>query len=107
MKWLPVLEEYALYPIIIVALGAGLAAAYGRELEQGRTPDRPWWLRRLLIMPVLAITAAAATQGLGLSHTLGAFTAAMLSLGGYDLLRLIEARWRSRMLAEANEEVRS
>jgi hypothetical protein len=102
MKWLRALEGYALYPIIIAALGAGLAAAYGRELEQGRTPDRPWWLRRLLIMPVLAITAAAITQGFGLSHTLGAFTAAMLSLGGYDLLRLIEDRWRARLLAASD-----
>ncbi len=94
MRWLRWLEEHAVYPVILLALGAGLAAAYGRELDQGRAPDRLWWTRRLLIMPVLAIAAAALAESIGLSRTWTAFCAAMLSLGGYDALRAVEERWR-------------
>lgn len=105
MRWPRGLEAYSIYAVILAALGAGLAASYGRELEAGRTPDRLWWLRRLLILPMLAIAAAAATDAFGLSRTLSAFTAAMLSLGGYDVLRLLEARWRNRVhLAPPEQE---
>lgn len=83
--------------VILVSLVAGLAAAYGRELEGGRSPDRGWWLRRLLILPMLAIAAAAATDLLDLNPTVSGFSAAMLSLGGYDVLRLLEARWLARL----------
>ncbi len=55
MKVLRWLEEGASYFIIAVALGAGLAASYGRELEAQRQPDRSWWIRRFLIMPILAV----------------------------------------------------
>ena len=82
--------------IIGSALGAGLAAAYGRERERKRSPDRQWWLNRVLILPLLAIAASAATEAFGLSRSMAAFTAAMLSLGGYDALCLLEARWRAR-----------
>ncbi|WP_114952229.1 hypothetical protein [Sphingosinicella terrae] len=90
-RWI---EEGALYGAIALALLAGLAASYGRELEASRTPDRRWWIRRLLIMPLLAIAATALTELLGLSTSLAAFSAAMLSLGGYDALYLVERRWR-------------
>ncbi len=80
--------------IIAVALGAGMAASYGRELEADRKPDRHWWIRRLLIIPLLAIAATEATHLFGLTKSGAAFTAAMLSLGGYDALRWIDARWR-------------
>lgn len=88
------------YAIIVVALGAGLAASYGREREAERKPDRHWWLNRVLILPVLAITSSAATEAFSLSKSMAAFTAAMLALGGYDALCLIEAKWRARAKAQ-------
>ncbi len=90
-------EVGMIYFVIIASMLAGLAAAYGRELEGGRSPDRGWWLRRLLILPMLAISAAAVIDLLDLSPTIAAFSAAMLSLGGYDVLRLLEARWLQRL----------
>ena len=93
-RWL---ESGAIYLVILMALAAGLAASYGRELEAHRQPDRRWWIRRLLIMPLLAIAATAATDAFGLSRSFAAFTAAMLSLGGYDALRLLETKWRERI----------
>ncbi len=102
MKVLRWLEEGASYFIIAVALSAGLAASYGRELEAQRQPDRSWWIRRFLIMPILAITATAATDVFDFQPSVAAFSAAMLSLGGYDVMRLIEARWRSRIEAMAS-----
>ena len=104
MKWERWLEQYAIYPIILIALCAGLAAAYGRELENGRSPNRLWWARRLLILPLLAITATAATDQFGLNASATAFSAAMLSLGGYDVVRLVEARWKKRVLAAAEQQ---
>jgi len=97
-RWI---ESGALYLVILMALVAGLVASYGRELEAQRQPDRRWWIRRLLIMPLLAITATAATEAFGLSNTVAAFSAAMLSLGGYDALRLIEHRWKQKLQTEA------
>lgn len=102
MKVLRWLTEGASYLMIALALVAGLAASYGRELEAQRSPDRSWWIRRLLIMPVLAITATAATDVFELQPSVAAFSAAMLSLGSYDVLRLIEAKWRSRVEALAS-----
>lgn len=97
MKWWRTFENAALYLVIAAALAAGLAASYGRELEAQRHPDRRWWLRRLLIIPLLAIAATAATDAFNLSKSFAAFTAAMLSLGGYDAIRFIEARWKARI----------
>jgi len=96
-------EGGMIYAVILASLIAGLAAAYGRELEGGRSPDRGWWLRRLLILPMLAIAAAAAIDLLSLSPTVAAFSAAMLSLGGYDVLRLLEARWLQRLALAADD----
>lgn len=94
LRWL---GDGALYLAIAGALAAGLAASYGRELEANRRPDRSWWVRRLLIMPLLAITATAATVAFELAPSIAAFTAAMLSLGGYDALCRLEAKWRRRV----------
>lgn len=105
MKWLRSFEALTVYLVIVGALVAGLAASYGRELEAGRWPDRKWWLRRLLIMPILAIAATTATELFGFSTSLAAFCAAMLSLGGYDVLNLIELRWKQR-LAALNDDKR-
>jgi hypothetical protein len=98
-------EALATLCLVTVALGAGLAAAYGRELQAGRSPDRSWWVARLLLLPLLAIGAAAASETFQLSRSTTAFVAAMLSLGGYDCLRLIEAHWRSRVLAIAQAKL--
>jgi hypothetical protein len=87
----------ATFCIVTLALGAGLAAAYGRELQAGRSPNRSWWIARLLLLPLLAIGATAASEAFALSRSSTAFTAAMLSLGGYDCLRLVEAHWRARV----------
>lgn len=107
MRWWRVLEGGAIYLAIAVALAAGLAASYGRELEAQRHPDRRWWLRRLLIIPLLAIAATAATDAFDLSTSLSAFTAAMLSLGGYDAIRFMEAKWRNRFdVAPSNSDGR-
>jgi hypothetical protein len=97
MNWMTFLEDGATYIVITAALAAGIAAAYGRELEANRRPDRNWWIRRLLIIPLLVIAATAATELFGLSKSGAAFTAAMLSIGGYDVIRLIEARWLRRV----------
>jgi hypothetical protein len=85
------------YFVIAAALAAGIAASYGRELEAGRHPNREWWIRRLLITPLLVIAATAATELFGLSRSGSAFTAAMLSIGGYDVIKLIESRWLRRV----------
>jgi len=96
----------AFYAMIVAALAAGLAASFGRELEAQRDPNRGWWVRRLLILPILAIVAATASELFDLSPSLTAFSAAMLSLGGYDVLRLVEARWLNRLdrIADARAE---
>ena len=99
IRWV---EHGAIYLVILMALVAGLAASYGRELEAQRQPDRRWWIRRLLIMPLLAIAATAATEAFGLSKSVAAFTAAMLSLGGYDALRAIENKCRARLDAKVS-----
>ena len=97
MTWMEFLADGATYLVIAAALAAGIAASYGRELEANRSPDRQWWIRRLLITPLLVIAATAATELFGLSKSGAAFTAAMLSIGGYDVLKLIEARWLRRV----------
>jgi hypothetical protein len=91
------LADGATYLVIAAALAAGIAASYGRELEAGRHPRRDWWIRRLLITPLLVIAATAATELFGLSRSGAAFTAAMLSIGGYDVIKLMEARWLRRV----------
>lgn len=90
-------EASTQYLAIALALAAGLAASYGRELEANRRPDKGWWVRRLLIMPLLAVAATAGTDFLDLSPSTAAFTAAMLSLGGYDALCLLEIKWRQAL----------
>ncbi len=97
MSWVDFLADGATYLVIAAALAAGIAAAYGRELEANRRPDGQWWIRRLLITPLLVIAATAATELFGLSRSAAAFTAAMLAIGGYDVLKLIEARWLRRV----------
>lgn len=87
----------ATYLVIAAALVAGIAASYGRELEAHRHPDGDWWIRRLLITPLLVIAATAATELFGLSKSGAAFTAAMLSIGGYDVIKIIESRWLRRV----------
>ena len=101
MRLLRWLENSATYFLISAALAAGLAASYGRELEARRKPDRHWWMRRLLIMPLLAIMATAATDAFRMAPSMAAFTTAMLSLGGYDVIGLIERRWKNRLEAAA------
>ena len=98
MRWWRSLEGGTFFFVIVAALAAGLAASYGRELEAQRRPDGRWWLRRLLIIPLLAM---AATEAFDLSTSLAAFTAAMLSLGGYDAIRFVEARCKGRSQAAA------
>lgn len=97
MRWLDFLAGGATYLVIAAALAAGIAASYGRELEASRHPDGGWWIRRLLITPLLVIAATAATELFGLSKSGAAFTAAMLSIGGYDVIKLIESRWLRRV----------
>jgi hypothetical protein len=97
MNWIGFLADGTTYLVIAGALAAGIAASYGRELEAGRHPDGGWWIRRLLITPLLVIAATAATELFGLSKSGAAFTAAMLSIGGYDVIKLVESRWLRRM----------
>ncbi len=97
MTWTEFVAAGATYLIIGAALAAGTAASYGRELEANRRPNGEWWIRRLLITPLLVIAATAATELFGLSKSGSAFTAAMLSIGGYDVIKLIEARWLRRV----------
>lgn len=97
MNWMEFLSAGATYFIIAAALAAGIAASYGRELEAKRRPGGDWWLRRLLLTPLLVIAATAATELFGLSRSGAAFTAAMLSIGGYDVVKLVESRWLRRL----------
>lgn len=90
-------DEIEAVLVVVVALGAGLAAAYGREIQAGRNPARSWWIARLLLLPILAIGAGAASEAFSMSRNATAFTAAMLSMGGYDCLRFLEAYWRTRV----------
>jgi hypothetical protein len=97
MTWTGLLAAGATYAVIGAALAAGIAASYGRELESNRRPNPEWWIRRLLITPLLVIAATAATELFGLTRSGAAFTAAMLSIGGYDVIKLIETRWLRRV----------
>lgn len=97
MSWAGLSAQGITYLVILGALAAGIAASYGRELEANRRPDGAWWVRRLLITPLLVIAATAATELFGLSKSAAAFTAAMLSIGGYDVIKLVEARWLRRV----------
>lgn len=94
-----------LEPILLIAgsLMAGLLAAYGRLLRAGKRPMPRWWPAHLLLLPMLIIGSIAARDLLSLSPSLTALTAGMLSLGGYDLLRVMEAQWRRRMLGDAGQ----
>lgn len=60
-------DEIEAVVVVAVALGAGLAAAYGRELQAGRNQARSWWIARLLLLPVLAIGASAASEAFSMS----------------------------------------
>lgn len=100
------LETLVPYAVLATALAAGLTASYARERESSRQPTRQWWVNRILILPLLAITAAAATEIFELSTSTAAFAAAMLSLGGFDALCMIESRWRARASGQALAEPR-
>jgi len=50
-----------------------------------------------LILPLLAISATAATDLFNLKPSVAAFSAAMMSLGRYYALQLIESCWRQRV----------
>ena len=84
--------------LILAALTAGVAAAYGRELQAGRNPGFRWWASRLLLFPILVIGSSAIRDLLALPPSMTALTAAMLALGGYDGLRWLEDRWRARLV---------
>lgn len=85
--------------LILAALTAGVAAAYGRELQAGRNPSFRWGASRLLLFPILVIGSAAIRDLFALPPSMTALTAAMLALGGYDGLRWLEDRWRKRLAA--------
>ncbi len=84
--------------LILAALTAGVAAAYGRELQAGRNPSFRWWASRLLLFPILVIGSAAIRDLLALPPSMTALTASMLALGGYDGLRWLEDRWRAQLM---------
>jgi hypothetical protein len=86
--------------LIVAALTAGVSAAYGRELQAGRNPSFRWWASRLLLFPMLVIGSAATRDLMALPPSMTALTAAMLALGGYDGLRLLEDRWRARIVGK-------
>ena len=90
--------------VIAAALVAGLAAAYGRELQLEKRPGLRWWASRVLLMPFLVIGSIAISQALLLSQSMTALCAAMLALGGYDGLRLLEQQWRARFLLARSEQ---
>ncbi|WP_300972943.1 hypothetical protein [Sphingomonas sp. LHG3406-1] len=98
--------DLATIGLLAFALVAGLAAAYGRELNARRVPGRAWWAARLLLLPLLAIAVATASEAFLLAKSTTAFTAAMLSLGGYDCLRLVEAQWKKRHFGETGSRRR-
>ena len=99
-SWLPLCPSV----VIGAALIAGLAAAYGRELQLEKRPSLRWWSSRVLLMPCLVIGSIAITQALLLSESRTARCAGMLALGGYDGLRLLEQQWRARFLLARSEQ---
>jgi hypothetical protein len=44
-----------LWIVIAIGLSAGLIGAYGRERNNGLSPDGAWWLTRFCILPFFAI----------------------------------------------------
>lgn len=89
-------EFVALWAAILVGIGVGLAGAYARELNEGRSPNYKWFRNRLLIYPFLSLAAAAAAESTNLSRTQAAFLAAILSLLSFDAVRLITERFKKR-----------
>lgn len=88
------LKDKILYVVVSLGLSAGLIGAFGRERHEGRKPDGNWWLSRLCIIPFLAITATTAVDQFRLSNQQAAFLAAVLSLMGYEAVRIILERMK-------------
>lgn len=91
------IEELTGQPLrfwLIVAFGSliGLAAAWGREQHEEKSATRKWLVNRLLLMPFLALSAAALSEQFGWSRIVTAFAAGLLSLLGYEALRVLTTR---------------
>lgn len=88
------LKDKILYVVISLGLSAGLIGAFGRERHEGRKPDSNWWISRLCIIPFLAITSTSAVDQFRLTNQQAAFLAAVLSLMGYEAVRMILERMK-------------
>jgi hypothetical protein len=73
-----------------------LIAAYGRERHEGRLPSSSWWVTRLCVMPFLAIVVVFAADQFSLTRQQYALLAALLSLSGYEAVRIIIDRAQRR-----------
>lgn len=82
--------------LLVFSLSAGIVGAYGRERHEGRAPDAQWWKNRLYIMPFLAITSSFLTDQFKLSNQQTAMAASLLSLLGYEAVRMISERAKKR-----------
>jgi hypothetical protein len=83
------LKDRILYAVIALGLSAGLIGAYGRERHEGREPNLDWWISRLCIIPFLGIVSSFAVDQFGLSNQQATFLSSVLSIMGYEAVRLI------------------
>jgi hypothetical protein len=90
------LKDKILYVVLALGLSSGLIGAYGRERHEQRNPNANWWISRLCIIPFLAIVASAAVEQFHLTNQQAAFLAAVLSLMGYEAVRIIIERAKLR-----------
>lgn len=100
MKWWHWLETKSLEIGIAASLLVGLLAAYARERHEGRVPPREWLVNRLLLMPFLALAAAAGIDSLDLPTRPAMFATALLSLLAFDALRAMAARGLRKIAGE-------
>jgi len=100
-------ERLLWWAVLAFSLSAGIVGAYGRERHEGRAPDADWWKNRFYIMPFLAITASYLTDQFALSNQQMAMAASLLSLLGYEALRMIleRARKKADIAADTANEV--
>lgn len=82
--------------LMAFSLAAGMVGAYGRERHEGRAPGISWWQNRAMILPFLAIVSVWVQEQFSLTSSQLAMAAALLSLLGYEAVRMISEHAKKR-----------
>lgn len=82
--------------LMAFSLAAGMVGAYGRERHEGRAPGISWWQNRAMILPFLAIVSVWVQEQFSLTMSQLAMAAALLSLLGYEAVRIISENAKKR-----------